>query len=149
MATRNIHQHDHDWRSNTTKSPEVLKNLRAEESFDRVDSGFGDDQSLSISNEDRSSTGSDSFSDRNRNQMCGDTGLEQKTKELTLSCKTKSYKSAGYQSDSGRDVEEPPMSYPGTEKPSFLNSFAQSNDIRYLLAPFYKCLTTQNQDGDT
>ena len=102
--------------------------------------------------EDRSATGSYSFSDESRDQMCGRednfdscSELAQETRKIKLS--DNSHDSNYFSLDS---TDRKPGNSSAMEiKPSFINSYAQTNDIRYLLAPFWKSLLLPNEDGDT
>lgn len=140
---------DHDER----KPSGLPKHLEQNRDSDRLDSGFGDDNSLSLSNEDRSCTGSDSMGSKSRDQVCddGDGFATHRMAKLRLSDKS-SKEESGHceQQDSG--IFSGTFSAGSsleTSKPSFMNSFAQSNDIRYLLAPFWLSIIAPNQDGDT
>ena len=156
MAHRNT-RNENVWRGNTTsnstKPSGLPKSMEQNGDSDRVDSGFGDDSSLSYSNEDRSCTDSNSLGDKSRHQICdGGMELERKTANLTLSDESTTHESGYFGLESRNFSEESSTNVEYSNeilKPSFMNSFAQSNDIRYLLAALWPYLLKRNEDGDT
>ncbi|CAB3992993.1 nuclear factor NF-kappa-B p105 subunit isoform X1 [Paramuricea clavata] len=154
------------WESQGGKvKPRTFKNQHEDfDSSDRVDSGFGD--SLPSMPSDRSDTNSYSIDDISRDQKCVDSTdcILQKTKNLKIS-EPKICKSIddGYASIlSERSVELP--SLPSTNKGQAMDHpfqhqyvsvydcmrcFAQTQDFRYVLAPFWPTLLHRNDEGDT
>ena len=127
------------------------------------DEGIG--KSLS-SFEDRSTTDSESLNDKTRHEVCKikgydcDDELVQKTKNISLSDKRRvnqlqvpvEAQSSLASTDSGYDSLQSRSyttdSFDEQSKPSFIHSYAQTNDIRYILSANWKFLVVGNEDGD-
>ena len=137
---------------------------RMDDSSERQDSGLGD----SIRTE-ASVTDSYSIDDGESSmQECSVTEeLQQKTKEMKIENDVETEVETTRSTDEGYytlSLENKPaeVSVPSTDSVDgklvestkhaliwFLQCFARTNDLRYLLAPLWRLLLVQNEDGDT
>ena len=132
------------------------------DSYDRVDSGFGESDSLQSMQSDRSNTNSYSIDDESRNQECSESSeLTRKTEQLDINSDQFRQCDDGYKScslDFDELLERRPEPKPTSPNPppreyvspyKCMRMFSQTEDVRYLLAPFWPMLLHQNDDGDT
>ena len=122
------------------------------------DSGLGSMQSMPS---DRNCTGSDSMDDTSRDQRCSETlALTKRVEHLRIDAKHTS-NDDGYSSMENKENQESlPSETDGKVINNFnasayvtilqfIQSYAVTNDVRYLLAPYLGYLVDQNEDGDT
>lgn len=148
-----------------SKLPRKLQDEDIDFSSDRVDSGYGD--SITSIPSDRSNTNSYSIDDESRNQECSASmELTQKTAKLNINSdhfrqsddeKCNSI-DQGYKSCSLELLDEPdtrcePVKVLSPHKNvlpyEYMRLYSQTEDVRFLLAPFWPMLLHQNDDGDT